>query len=211
MDRAVRGQRLEETLAELVYDRAARASDARLAALDGGELDECAAAVRRMIAGRAHRGSGSLRAWYPRTIAAWLAAHPDDGALDALLTRFCASPASRAWREPDGAALEEALYRFFDAAGVGDADVREDEFLGAIVRALAVTPRAAFVWPAEVRSAPGGCFAVTRAGVLHAALDGRYVRGPVTPLIAALLRGEPPRDDAAAAVAAQLRAMRLLT
>jgi len=37
---------------------------------------------------------------------------------------------------------------------------------------------------------------LTRERVLHAALDGTYVHGPVTPLVAALLEGEPADDVA---------------
>jgi uncharacterized protein (UPF0276 family) len=214
----------EVALAQLLYERGGTQpprSDAIL--LDPGELDEAASVVRTMVGARVHRGTGGLRDWYPMTLAAWSAAHPEDRTLDAMLAQLCASPWCREWRESTcvdpGLALEEALYRFFCDLGVGDPSVREDEFLGAITRALAVTPRAHVRWPAAMRRAPGGCFAITERLVLHAALDGSYLRGPVTPLIAALLCPElaPPGGLANAGlpgelerVAIELRAMRLL-
>jgi hypothetical protein len=146
-----------------------------------------------MVLERSYRGTGGIIAWYPRTIAAWREAHPDDVELGLLAARFCASAPCRAWRElsaaEPGLSLEEAAYRFFVENEVGAAAVREEEFLGAIVRSLAVTPRSHFLWPESVRPAPGGGFALTRTHILHAALDGSYLRGPVTPLIAELLDG----------------------
>src|SRR5207245_10913930 len=118
------------------------------------------------------------------------------GELSEVAAAFCASPACAAWRERAlGSSLEEAWFRFFEAEAIGDAAVREDEFLGAIVRALAVTPRARFLRPVAVKPAPGGCFAVSRKRVLHAALDGRYLRGEVTPVIAAILNGDSAGDE----------------
>jgi hypothetical protein len=181
---------IEEALAALLYGGAV---DPGLAAM-GLHYDAAStAAVRKMVLERKHRGTGGVRDWYPRTLAAWWVTNPGDTSLDLLAERFCGSTACRAWREHAtnevGISLEEALYRFFEAEGVGDATVREDELLGTVVRALAVAPRAAFSWPVAVRVAPRGCFAVTRALQLHAALDGSYVCGPVTPLIAELLSG----------------------
>jgi hypothetical protein len=211
VDRA-RGLALEQSLAALLYGGAEGARDPRFAALDRDELDEAARGVRRMVLGRTHRGSGGPTDWFPRTIAVWRAAHPEDEALDELAARFCASPHCAAWRElaaeAPGISLEEALYRFLDEADVGDAAEREDELLAAIARALAVTPRARFAWPALFRRAPGGCFALSRLDRLHAALDGRYVCGPVTPLVAAILRGDPV--DGAEPVREALRALRLI-
>jgi hypothetical protein len=206
------GEKLEEALAALLYDESARArlrtgeaADPRFAAIDADELEEAARAVRRMVRGRTHRGTGGFETWFPRTIAAWRAAHPDDVELDDLLTRFCASPSCRTWSELGGGiSLEEALYRFFLDEGIGSAAIANDEATGAVVRALAIAPEARFEWPANVRRAPGGCYALARGPavllgaafgpppVLHAAIDGTYVHGPVTDLVAELLEGEPP-------------------
>lgn len=162
---------------------------------------EAVTAVRQMVLDRRYRGTGGLREWYPKTLAAWLEQHPGDAGLELLVARFCASSAASEWREHpnarSGSSLEEALCRFFEAEGVGDAAVREDEMLGAVVRALAVTPRAGFSWPNGVRRTVTGCVALTGGLMLHAAVSGQYVSGPVTPLIAALLREDDTAQVAA--------------
>lgn len=149
--------------------------------------------VRTMVLERRYRGTGGLREWYPRTIAAWLERHPDDQRLVLLATRFCASVEGDRWREHPitrrGTSLEEALFHFFATNDVGDAETRENELLGAVVRALAVSLDADFIWPAGVRRTASGCVAITRSLTLHAVVESQYVRGEVTPLIAELLRG----------------------
>ena len=213
------GDATEISLARLLYERGrptARSGDA-IPSVEA-ELDEAAAVVRTMVGARVYRGSGGLRDWFPLTLAAWRVDHPDDLSLDELLSRFCASTWCREWRESPcvdpGLSLEEALHAFFVDQHVGDPSVREDEFLGAIVRALAVAPRAHVRWPAALRRAPGGAFAVTQRFVLHAAIDGAYCRGLVTPLIAAVLCPDLATDrwprPEIERVAVELRAMRLL-
>jgi hypothetical protein len=195
---------LEEALGRLLYDpkarerfRAGEAEDQRLLELDIDDIEEAARAVRRMVRERVHRGTGGLEAWFPQTVAAWREAHPEDADLGALIALFCGSPSCAAWREHgSGVSLEEAWFRFWIAQGVGDSETVEEEFLGAIVRALAVTPRARFDRPTGLRDAPRGCFAVSRGGVLHAVLDGCYVQGPLTPLIVEMLEGSRPEDVA---------------
>jgi hypothetical protein len=199
VDRA-RGEEIEEALASLLYG-VAIPRPPLLAALDPAEVDEAAASVRRMIRERMHRGTGGLADWYPRTLAAWRVQHAADSDLDVLITAFCSSSHAAAWRDlpvgPPGISLEEAFYRFFVEQGIGDAAVCEAELLGAVVRALAVTPRARFVWPEQVRRVARGCIAVTRGLVLHAAVAGRYLHGPITPLMAALFGGMPANEVAA--------------
>jgi hypothetical protein len=199
VDRA-RGQAIEEALAALLYGETT-STEPLLATLDANEVAETAATVRRMIRERAHRGTGGLADWYPKTIAAWRARHPEDSDLDQLITAFCASRHARAWREmpfgQSGISLEEAFHRFFTEHGVGDPAEREEELLGAVVRALAVTPCAQFTWPEAIRRGPNGCFAISRSLMLHAALGGNYLHGPITPLVAALLDGEPIESVAA--------------
>jgi hypothetical protein len=211
--------RSERALAALVYSRRAReawrasgpsalglAPDeaAAFAALDPIALERQAAAVRQLVLGRSHRGTGGLREWFPRTIAAWRAAFPDDAELDELVTRLLDSPAGSAWRESAqdelGLSLEEAFFRFAEAAAIGDPAVREQELLGCIVGALAIDPEPAFLLPPSVRRAPAGWFAVAARGApeLYAALPGRLLRGPITPLLAALLEGAELARAAAA-------------
>ena len=194
------GASFEEALASLLYDEDARArlrlgkaDDCRFLKLDVDEVDEAARGVRRMVRERTHRGTGGLADWFPKTLAAWREAHPEDDDLDGLLTLFCASPSCSAWREyGSGVSLEEALYRFWLDVGVGDLGTAEEEFLGAIVRTLAISPDARFERPTELRAAPGGCYAVSRRGVLHASLYGSYVHGTLTPLVLELLGGAAP-------------------
>jgi hypothetical protein len=198
------GEELEEALAALLYDDGARvrlrggdAADPRFESLAASELDEAAGAVRRMVRERVHRGIGVIDAWFPRTLAAWRAEHPKDGELDDLFSRFCASSACKAWSELGrGISLEEAFYRFLLEARACDPAIAEDEFLGAVVRALAVTPAARFEWPKELRRAPGGCCAVSSLRYLHAAVDGAYLHGPVTDVIVDLLEGHTPEQVA---------------
>jgi hypothetical protein len=198
------GAALEEALAGLLYSGR---SHPALPPLDEDEVAEAATTIRDMVLRRTHRGTGRVTDWFPQTIAAWRA-HHEDPHLEQLVAAFCRSPACADWREQTrGISVEEAWFRFFDAEDIGDAAVREDEFLGAVMRGLAVTPTARFVWPLAVRRAPGGCYALTKNLVLHAALDGRYLRGPVTPPIAAVLNGDSVGDER---LCAELRAMRLI-
>src|SRR5262249_39153400 len=64
-----------------------------LAGLDREALVREAEAVRDDLLHRRHRGSGGLLALYPRTLAAWAAAHPEDEGLAELLSRFMESAA----------------------------------------------------------------------------------------------------------------------
>ena len=65
--------------------------------------------------------------------------------------------------------------------------------MSGLLRTLTVTPDPAFILPPYLCRAPGGWFAVSHATppVLHAAVGGRYLRGEITPFIAALLAGAP--------------------
>jgi hypothetical protein len=222
---------MERTLTLLLHRRSARAAlrardfaalglagpdhastRAAFAAVDLDELDAAAALLRRELVTRRHRGTGGLTDWYPRTIAAWSAS------LDELVAAFLESPASVAWREvahdAPGQCLEEAFYRFACAAELGDEVVREDEWLTAQLRALALVPSPAFVVPGELRPAvAGGWFAVAaHAPVLYAAVRARFLRGPVTPGLARWLRsGEGELPGAVRAQLAELGLVELAT
>ncbi len=226
---------MESTLTLLLHRRDARAAlaardfaalgiagdaaaQAAFAALDLHELEASAAAVRRELLTRRHRGTGGLLDWYPRTIAAWRARHPDDATLDALAATFLESPAAQAWREgvqdEPGQCLEEAFHRFADACALGDAAAREDEWLTAQLRALALCPEPAFVVPAELRpAAAGGWFAVATAApapMLYAAVRGRFIRGAITPGLAAGLRSDADAARLPAEIHASLAELGLL-
>ena len=218
----------ESVLGALLFDSAARAAwrlerrSAGMAAppasvfdtVDPAALEETAAAVRAMVRDRQHRGTGCLANAFPRTVAAWRAAHTDDTSLDRLFERFLSSPAATRWREwpgrDGGAALEECFADFAGALRLVDPSVCQAELLSSILRSLTVSPDPAFLPPRGVQRAPGGWFAVQAADppVLHAALAGRYLCGPITPLVAALLRqphtyeAPSPATDVPADVAA---------
>jgi hypothetical protein len=214
---------LEERLAALLHDPTSAPGDPLFSSVRPDELEEAAAEVRRMVLGRTHRGTGGVREWYPLTLAAWRERHPDDGDLDALARAFCASAACATWREGTsnelGISLEESFHDFFEDAGIGDPATRDEEFLGAVFRALAITPAARFRLPSGARQAPAGCYVVSSAGILHAALTGgRYLHGALPRIAVLLLEGdsedEVERQTAStptgvAAVAAELRRLGL--
>jgi hypothetical protein len=174
-----------------------------LATIDAGALVREAESVLADLRRREHRGSGGLCSLYPRTLAAWQAAHPDDTDLVELLSRFMESDAFDAYREipyaGQGWSLEEAFYRFCEAEGVGEPEAREDEFLGAIMKALLSSLRPDFAIPAEVQASAGGFFAVAwRGGTkLYAAVSGRLLTGAITPFLAELLLSPDPPDEIA--------------
>jgi hypothetical protein len=69
--------------------------------------------------------------------------------------------------------LEEALDRFCGYVGLGEPAVRQDEWLTAQLRALALCPEPAFTVPAALRRAPRGWFAIAgEPPMLYAALAG---------------------------------------
>jgi hypothetical protein len=209
---------VERTLTALLYRRDARAALAArdfaalgiagddeavraFSAIDVRELEASATLVRRALLDRRHRGTGGLCDWYPRTLLAWCRLHTDDLELDELAATFLESSAADAWREHGaGTCLEEAFYRFACAHELGDPLVREDEWLSAQLRALALCPEPAFAVPAEVRRTPaGGWFAIggtAAAPVVHAAVGGKCIRGAITPALAAILRGEMVPSEA---------------
>ncbi|HET6280572.1 MAG TPA: DUF692 family protein [Polyangia bacterium] len=212
----------ESALGALLFDSAARAGwclqrrSAGVVAqpwgvfdsLDAAALEETAAAVRAMVRDRRHRGTGCLEDAFPRTVAAWRGAHPEDTGLDRLFDRFLSSPAAAPWREwpgeDGGASLEECFADFARAERLIDPLTCQEELLSSMLRSLTVSPDPAFRPPRGVQRAPGGWFAVQAAAdppVLHAALAGRYLCGPITPLVAALL-GQPNQREAASPAAA---------
>jgi hypothetical protein len=176
-----------------------------LAALDLLALERAATAFVRSIRRRSHRGSLSLERAFEKTIAAWRAKHPEDIELDELFTRFVESNAFERFREDGsealGASIEEAFFRFATLEQIGTRATRETEFFVAFLVALAVVDAPRFMVPPELARCPRGHRAVaqtTEGHFLFAALDGRYVEGPVTADIARILDAggsTDPRDE----------------
>jgi hypothetical protein len=164
-----------------------------LRALDPRTLVELGTSVAMDLICRKHVGSGSLFDLYPRTIEAFRRRHGrDDDALE-LAYAFMDSAAFDRYREfphaGAGTTLEEAFYRFAEAEDLGDAVVREAEFLAAMAKLVCANPRIDASLPAELRRAARGHYAVSARGapVLYGALHGRFVTGPLTPFLADLL------------------------
>lgn len=211
--------RIDEVLCALVYRRSFRerfrageraalgidpADEADLAGLDLAELERAAGLTCRALLDASHRGVGSLRDAFPRSIRAYRTHHDEAD----LPFDFADSQAFAGFGQ---SALMEAVFGDFLEATL-DASwrpvVREERAL-AVLRALVVSPTPAFAIPDWVLAAPAGHYAVVRgpgAPLLVAALNGRLVTGPVTPLIAGILEGDTVE---AAAVRAELRSMGL--
>ena len=169
---------------------------ASLMTVDRLELERAAARIERDLLNRQHRGCGALRAQYAKTIDAWRRAHATDEDLRRLTGAFLESDAFEGYREMPsaeasvGLSLEEAFFRFCEAKDIGDAAVREDEFLTAMAKALALSPSPAFHVPEAMRRCAQGYWAVgRRAGRprLYAAVKGRLVVGAITPFVEELL------------------------
>jgi hypothetical protein len=224
---------LERALERLLHDRALLAAFgagrhaelglspdevALLSALDPAELAAIAAKIREELRERRHVGCGGLSEAYPRTLAAYRAAHPHDATLDDLLAAFTASPAFADYREVPhagrGSSLEESFFLFCEALDVGTAEVREAEFLQAVLRALAVNPRPVFSIPDCVKKRTNAYIAAserTPTPVLFAAVverpaaggrgdhdQARFVSGPITPFLRDLLLSDEAPTEVAA-------------
>ncbi|HVU03154.1 MAG TPA: hypothetical protein VHE30_15445 [Polyangiaceae bacterium] len=173
-----------------------------LRTVDHALLEEVAERIASQVLTRGYSATGSLPELFPRTVAAFRAAHPDAGPLE-LAYRFLESEAFGEYRELPfsgvGLSLEEAFYRFAEAEDLGTAADRGREFHAALMKLVAVNPRAAVKLPACLRTAPGGHFMVTthHPATLHAAVGKTLVSGPLTPFLADLLaEGADPEDVA---------------
>ena len=203
---------LDRALESLLFCRAAREAFGRgdpslleatpdeieaLQTVDRDQLERASRLACTGILQRSHRGTGSLVDSFPRTIAAWRPGDPS--LLDELADRFAESVYFAHVRMlPTGAgsvSLEEAFFDFAEASDIGDAVTRRAELVGALARTLVVTPDPSFRVPRIMRRAPRGYFAVLDGLELVAALDGRLLRGKITPLLAALLEEDAPLDE----------------
>ncbi len=132
---------------------------------------------------RKRRGAASLAEIYAGTLR--------DADLDALARRFVASAHFASYGEApdrtDQRCIEDAFYRFLCDEAVGDPEVRRAELLDAMIRALAVQPRPAFVIPDEIERTPTGYLAVTVVAgrrLAFAASGSRVLRGPADAVLA---------------------------
>jgi hypothetical protein len=55
--------------------------------------------------------------------------------------------------------------------------VREDEFLRAMMRAVATSPSPAFSLPDQIQTRPDGVIAISSQRIVHAVSGGRIIRG----------------------------------
>ena len=210
--------RLEGALYRLLHHRSVReayrsgqwdglalpsAERAALAELDIQQVEQLATQIRADLLRRQHRGSGSLLTLYPATIKAWLLAHPDDPELTEMASRFMESEPYELYQEVapplNALSLEEAFFRFCETKPIGEPTVREDEFLTAIARALAVNARPSFAVPPGFRSVRAGWVAVGTGlpPKLYAAVHGRLLIGAITPFLAELIQAEAPSEEVA--------------
>ncbi|MFO0649295.1 MAG: hypothetical protein U0326_23835 [Polyangiales bacterium] len=186
-----------------------------LAGVDMTQLEGMAAMLRERVWRASHRGGTTLAETFSEAVAAWTRAHPDDRDHARLVEGFVASEAFEAHRAVGRAGLgpcvEEAFASWCARENIGDASARERALMAAVARALTVCPEPDFTVPQAFRRVPGGWCAVLDgdAPTLYAAVQGRCMTGPVTPLVARLLHGEAP-DGEGAPVADELRAMGLL-
>jgi hypothetical protein len=201
---------LDAALHRLLFDRTFRESflrgDFATLGLSTNELDHLSSIdeeqLRRAsrlacdgILHRSHRGTGSIVDTFPETIAAWQREHPGAG-LDVLADEFAASPHCgryRALPTCEGAiSLEEAFWRFAEDHSIGDPITRTVECATTLLKALAITHASSFALPSFVVTAPRGYFAILGQNppMLLAATEGRFIRGPVTDFLAALLTSQ---------------------
>ena len=164
-----------------------------LATLDPSELERAARLVIRGVIDRTYAGIGGIRDLYPRSLAAWVVARPDDVDLTSLVAGFLESPEGDGWNDVDGASLEDAFGRTL--AGHVDVDVAEDERCTAVAKGILAGRSGDVRVPRDFSRCATGWYRVraTASGpVLYAAVSGRLVRGPITDTIAGwIVHGAP--------------------
>lgn len=158
------------------------------------DLSALSTAVISGVITRAHRGVGTLLSTFSPVFDAWDAAHPDAD----IGAAFARSPFARRWRADTHATarlcLEDAFARFAESQVLVAQDVLIHCLLAAVARALVVDPDPLFVVPDAFCGEPGRWIAMGPDLTLYAAVHGALMTGPVTPLIASLLTGVPPKD-----------------
>ncbi len=164
------------------------------------DVDALADEICTRLTQRANRGVGRLQNAFPKTIAACTQASGEAPLFEA----FLASPESAPWMPVPfaglGPCLEQCFADWATQQPWADDDVVLHELLTAVCRALATDPTPAFVPPTAFRGQPGHWVAVTigASPTVFAAVQGKVVTGPITPLIAGLLQGQSDADLAVA-------------
>jgi hypothetical protein len=186
----------------LLTNGAARAALARgeldpiFDTIDTEQLERAAVLLRRDVLKRRRRGAPALVDQYAETLVG------QD--VDAIAEAFVRSRHFADYRElphgEPGLCVEEAFFRFLGDAGVGERSVRVREYLRAAAQALVVQPNPAFAIPRPFRRAGGGWVAIDEGPTLYAAVGGRFVQGPVPPVVALALTTDGRHPDARAAL-----------
>lgn len=209
------GMTLEEALYRLTHHRSYREAfvagrddelgldDDDLRELESVDVDQLQHYAERVIDDvlrRKHRGTGGLRETFPRTLSAWRESHPADVGLRELIARFLESDAYGAHRDVDdtGCSREEAFFHFCAGEDIGTPAVRREELLSACLRGLVICPRPSFRVPDGVHRRGRAWVAIggdPGEPVLFVASPERFVRGAVTPFIAAVVLHERALDD----------------
>jgi len=196
---STRGIQLDQGLEDALFDSSAARTELHplLATLDRAELTSCASRNATQLFARAHVGVGSLRDAFAAACDAWCARNPHDGELSQLAVAFFAREGrdfSEGMCVVGGRTVEECFADFAQREGLLEPSRARHDLARAIARTLVVVGTPAFQVPREFRACPGGTFAVidleNRPPALVAALGGRFVEGPITELVATLLRGE---------------------
>jgi hypothetical protein len=179
--------REEGQLTEILHGCSSRRADASWSDSGGlgtpnpSALEAVSARLIQDLLRHSHAGCGSLQKLYPATIEWWRALHPDDKDLAELSSSFGASKARQRYVElavgGTGICIEHAFYSFCVEAGIGDAAVLEEEFLAAMMRAFATSPRPAFELPNQLKRGPNGVMAISCQRIVHAVSEGRIIRG----------------------------------
>jgi hypothetical protein len=174
-----------------------REDEDALATIEREQLLSAATMARAHVLERPHRGVGNVERVFAETLADW------NGTREELAIAFTESEPFAAYVEHGfggtGICLEEAFYRFATERSLGVPETRLRELALGLLRGLAATPEPTFTLPEIVRRAPRGFYVVLPAPpTLLAILDGKFVSGPVTPELAAVLTGAVPAHGAIA-------------
>ncbi len=208
---------LDEALYRLLYHRSYREaffnenfsslglceSDQRhLATIDREQLKKTASRVVTQVLYGADGQSGGIEGIFPRVLRKYRKTFPKDPNSIELIERFLESNYYRDYREHpyagNGICIEEAFFEFMNTekpfidADATNAFLLKDEFLVALMRTLLYNPRASFqVRQADIFRIGEGYYSIQTMWpdmILYAAVKGHFVRGPITPLIAEILR-----------------------